>query len=231
MKAVLFDLDGTLLPMDIKQFERAYFKGLCQVVPQVPPEKLIECVWAGTHAMASNDGSMTNREAFAKTFSQLSGMDFFSNEEMFLEYYRTGFQDCAAVCPITDHSRAIVDTLKGKGYRVAVATNPIFPEIATRSRLNWLGLEPEEFELVSHYENFSYAKPNPDYYREICRRMEVAPQDCLMVGNDIHEDMIAGTLGMDLFLVTDHLVAPEGADLSPYPHGSLQDVLAWAKGL
>lgn len=231
MKTVLFDLDGTLLPMDMKEFERVYFKGLCRCVPELPPEKLIQCVWAGTRAMAENDGSQTNREAFAQTFTKLSGVDFFQSEDTFLQYYQTDFQNCVDACPITDASRQIVDELKGKGYRVAVATNPIFPEIATRSRLQWLGLDPEEFELVTHYENCCYAKPNPAYYQDICQRLAVPPQDCLMVGNDVNEDMIARTLGMSVFLVTDNLVAPEGADLSLYPHGSLSDVLSWAQGL
>ena len=228
---VLFDLDGTLLPMDMKTFERAYFGGLCRTFTEFPPEELVRLVWAGTKAMIKNDGSRTNREAFAETFSRESGMDYFQNEERFLEYYRTVFQDCAQVCRISDLSRRIVECLRNKGYTVAIATNPIFPDIATMSRLRWLGLDGASFPLVTTYDNSHYAKPNLDYYREVCRKLSVSPEDCIMVGNDVGEDGITRELGMEVMLVEDFLYNPNHLPTDGFAMGSLPDVLAWASAL
>ena len=228
---VLFDLDGTLLPMEMEAFQRVYVAGLCAWFSEYPAEALVRWIWAGTKAMVANDGSRTNREAFAEAFTAASGIDYLAREAEFLMYYREGFQDCARVCPITDVSRRLVETLRGKGYRVAVATNPIFPRIATESRLRWLGLEPASFPLVTAYEDCRFAKPNLGYYRDVCRALDAAPEDCLMVGNDVAEDGCARALGMEVFLVTDFLLNPAGLPTGDFPAGSLAELLAWAEAL
>lgn len=227
---ILFDLDGTLLPMDMKEFERAYFGGLCRAIPEMAPQELMKAVWNGVKAMAQNDGSRTNREAFAESYRQ-AGYDYYGNEERYLEYYRTDFQKCAAVCPVTDVSREIVHTLQDKGYQVAVATNPIFPQIATWSRLAWLGLSAGEFPLVTTFENSHFAKPNPRYYLEVCEKLGVAPKDCVMVGNDVEEDGCAASLGMEVLLVKDWLLNARNLPTEGFQTGTLTDVLEWAKSL
>lgn len=229
--AVLFDLDGTLLPMDYDRFEKTYFHGLCTAVPELPPDKLIAAIWAGTKAMMKNDGSRTNREAFAEVFTAQSGIDFFSNEERFLRFYETDFQKCAAVCNITDVSRKIVETLQAKGYLVAVATNPIFPEIATHSRLRWLGLDPARFPLVTTFENSRFAKPNPAYYRDVCGRLGLDAADCVMIGNDVEEDGCAAALGLEVVLVTDCLLNRKALPLESFCTCTLEEVLRWAEAL
>lgn len=52
IKNILFDLDGTLLPMDMEKFTQGYFKRLvAKAAPRgYEPEKLIKSVWAGTAA-------------------------------------------------------------------------------------------------------------------------------------------------------------------------------------
>ena len=228
---VLFDLDGTLLPMDMQTFERAYFHGLCKTFSEYPPEDLVRWVWAGTKAMVCNDGSRTNREAFAEAFTRESGIDYYANETRFLDYYRTAFQQCREVCPITDVSKSIVDILRRKGYVVAIATNPIFPEVATHSRLRWLGLDPASFPLVTTFENSVHAKPNPEYYRDVCRSLAVEPGDCVMIGNDVGEDGCAAGLGMEVLLVEDFLYNPRNLPADGFSMGSLKDILAWAQAL
>ena len=63
---VLFDLDGTLLPMDNDAFTKGYFKLLAAaMMPHgYEPQKLVDSIWAGTAAMVKNDGGRTNEEAF-----------------------------------------------------------------------------------------------------------------------------------------------------------------------
>lgn len=229
--AILFDLDGTLLPLEMRDFERAYFKSLCAAFPELPSEKLVASVWAGTRAMIKNTGPRTNREAFAEVFTAESGMEYYENEPRFLEYYRTGFQSCREVCRITGESRALVDLLRGKGYLAAIATNPLFPEIATHSRLRWLGLDPDSFPLVTTFENSHSAKPNPAYYREVLQKLSLRPEDCVMIGNDAGEDGCARELGIEVFLMTDHLYNPNGLPCDGFPQGSLSDFLVWAESL
>ena len=152
---VLFDLDGTLLPMDQEVFTRAYFKRLAaKLVPLgYEPDKLIDGIWAGIAAMVKNDGACTNEEAFWKCFAGIFGERVYRDRPVFDDYYRREFQEVAAVCGRNPQAKETVDRLKAAGYRLALATNPIFPATATESRIRWAGLEPEDFELYTTYEN------------------------------------------------------------------------------
>ena len=125
----------------------------------------------------------------------------------------------------------VIRQIKALGYRVILATNPLFPAIATYSRVKWAGLDPADFELITTYENSHFCKPNPDYYREILGKLALDGSACLMVGNDVGEDMIARTLGMKVFLLTDCLINKAGADIESYPHGSFPELLHYIRSL
>lgn len=143
----------------------------------------------------------------------------------FDEFYWKEFQAAKGLCGVNPSAAIAVHTVKEMGLRVALATNPIFPAVATQSRIRWAGLESEDFELYTTYENIGYCKPNPDYYREIAKRLGVSPEGCLMVGNDVTEDMVASETGMQVFLLTDCLINKERKDISVYPRGSLLTLL------
>lgn len=228
-KVVLFDLDGTLLPMDQDIFVRAYFKGL--VVKFAPlgyeQEKMIQAIMAGIKAMIKNDGSCTNEEAFWKTFSGVFGEKVYADKPVFEEFYANEFQKVREVCGFNPKAAELVQKLKEMGHRVVLATNPLFPKIATESRIRWAGLSPEDFELYTTYEDNCFCKPNPKYYLDIVNKIGVKPEDCIMVGNDVLEDMVAETLGMNVFLLMDCLINKENKDISVYPNGGIEEVLEY----
>lgn len=231
LKAVLFDLDGTLLPMDQDKFVGGYFKLLAgKLAPYgYDPDALIKAVWHGTAAMVKNDGSCTNETVFWKDFTRFFGEKAREHEPVFADYYANDFQQVRQICGFTPKAAETVALVKAFGLRTALATNPLFPAIATESRIRWAGLEPDDFELYTTYENIGLCKPNLDYYREILRRMELEGEECLMVGNDVDEDMIAGQLGMQVFLVTDCLINKGGTDISTFPHGSFDDLQVFVR--
>lgn len=231
MKAVLFDLDGTLLPMDQDAFTKGYFKLLAKKLAArgYEPAELVKNVWAGTAAMVRNDGHCSNEEAFWDTFTEIYGWSARNDIPVFNAFYANEFQQAQALCGHTPKAAEIVHWLKAQGCRVALATNPLFPAIATESRIRWAGLEPEEFELYTTYENIGYCKPNLDYYREILRRMALQPEDCLMVGNDVGEDMIAEKLGMKVFLLTDCVINKAGENIDRWPHGGFDELAEYLR--
>ena len=116
------------------------------------------------------------------------------------------------------------------GYRVALATNPLFPAIATHSRVRWAGLQPEDFDHITTYENSSFCKPNPLYYREILDRLGLRAEECVMVGNDALEDVAAAKLGLPVFLLTHSLIEREGVDVNKLPHGGFEELKIWLDG-
>lgn len=230
---VLFDLDGTLLPMDMDAFIKAYFGALAtKLAPYgYDPEKLISAIWAGTSEMIKNTGERTNEKAFWKKFCEIFGQDALKDEPIFEEFYRTDFSKVKEVCGYNALATKVIVTVKQKGLRVALATNPIFPAIATQNRIRWAGLVPENFELYTTYENSRFCKPNLDYYRDILTTLGVCAEECLMVGNDVDEDMVAQNLGMQVFLLTDCLLNKSGRDISEYPHGDMEQLIEFVNAL
>ena len=226
IKAVLFDLDGTLLPMDQDIFIKAYFGGIAaKLAPHgYDPKALIGAIWQGTENMIKNDGSITNEEAFWKRFCEIMGEKSRQDEHIFEDFYKNEFQGVKSVCGYSEESKKIVDSLKARGIRVVLATNPIFPRIATESRVRWAGMSPEDFELVTTYENIGYCKPNPKYYTEILSRLGLSAEECVMVGNDVSDDMVTEKLGMKVFLLTNDLINKSGEDISRYPNGGFSEL-------
>ena len=223
---VLFDLDGTLLPMDQDVFVKDYFGRIAAKVASAgyDPKELIDTIWRGTAAMVKNDGSKTNEEAFWDYAVSVYGDKILRDKYLFDEFYEMEFDKIKAVCGYDPAAAEIVHSLKQRGFRVVLATNPIFPARATQWRIQWAGLQPEVFELYTTYENSTHSKPNPDYYRDVLARLDVKPEECLMVGNDVGEDMVAEKLGMKVFLLTDCMINKANADISAYPHGSFDDL-------
>ena len=233
ISTILFDLDGTLLPMDQDAFVRAYIGLLCKALAPhgYDPGQLSAGLMQGIEAMYQNDGSRTNEEAFWLAFTAIVGERARADTPLFDAFYRTEFVGAKVACGFDPRAREIVEALKAMGYRVALATNPLFPAAATHSRIRWAGLEPEDFELVTTYEESTACKPNPAYYLEVAQRLHVSPEECLMVGNDAHEDTAAQMAGMQVFLLTDCLLNRKEADISAWPHGSFDALLDHIKAL
>lgn len=233
IKAVLFDLDGTLLPMDQEVFIKAYFKGLSGKLAPLgyEPNQLIDAIWKGTAAMIQNGGSKLNEEVFWEVFASIYGPKGLEDKKYIDDFYRIDFQKIRDSCGFAPESEELILSLKEKGYRVILATNPIFPSIATESRMSWCNLSPDDFDYFTTYENCHYCKPNPKYYEEILEKAGLVPEECLMVGNDVDEDMIAQSLGMKVFLLTDCLINKHNKDISCYPQGSFDELIEFIKNI
>lgn len=227
LTTILFDLDGTLLPMDQDAFVKCYFSLLAaKAAPRgYDPKQLVDGIWAGTAAMVKNDGICINEEAFWSTFCTIFGEDAMADKPIFDEFYQQEFQQAQDVCGFNAAAAQTIHQLQAAGYRLVLATNPIFPAVATQSRIRWAGLTPEDFIHYTTYENSRFCKPNPAYYQEILTTIGAAPRECLMVGNDVAEDMVAAKLGMQVFLLTDCLINKSGTDITQYPHGSFDALM------
>ena len=232
IKVVLFDLDGTLLPLDQDVFIKDYFGRMAKKLAPYgyEPDKLIKAILAGMQAMIGNDGSCTNEDAFWRVFTDILGEHVKDDIPVFDAYYRNEFQEVKNSCGFLPEAAKTVRTIRDMGYRVVLATNPMFPSVATESRIRWAGLLPEDFELYTTYENSTYCKQNLKYYEEILDKIGVLPEECLMVGNDVGEDMITEKLGMKVFLLPAYLINKEGKDISGYPQGDLAELMAYLEG-
>lgn len=227
---VLFDLDGTLLPMELDAFTHAYFKLLAEKAAPYGYEAkaLIDGVWKGTAAMTANGGATPNCDRFWGAFCQVMGPEAAALRPVFDDFYAKDFHRAKSSVGENPLAAQAVRGLRAKGYQVVLATNPIFPEVGVRTRLAWLGLAPEDFALVTTYENSTYCKPDVGYYREILQKTDKTPGECLMVGNDAREDLAALEAGIEVYLVMDCLLNPENVSLAEAHTGSFPEFMAYA---
>lgn len=225
-KAILFDLDGTLLPQDPDLLLKIYFKELTNKMSAFgyQPQQLLSTMWKGVAAMQNNDGTQTNEKRFWDVFSSVFGPKSLEDMPKFEEFYSVEYGAARAACSVNPMAAQMISRLKQTDARLAVATAPLFPEVALRSRVLWSGCNPDDFDLITTYENSHFAKPNPLYYTEIAQKMDVSPSECLMVGNDTGDDLPAEQAGMDVFLLTDCLINDRNIDVSSYPHGGFEDL-------
>lgn len=233
IKAVLFDLDGTLVPMDQDVFIGEYFKRISVKLGLrgYEPKQLVDTIWKGTVAMIKNNGDRCNEDVFWDCAKSVYGDKILADKPLFDEFYEQEFDKVKAVCGYNPKASETIYKLKDMGYRVALATNPLFPERATRWRITWAGLSPDDFELYTTYENINCCKPNPKYYLEVATRIGCAPEECLMVGNDVGDDMPAASTGMKVFLLTDCLINKDEEDIAKYPNGSFDELMEYVKTL
>lgn len=229
LKAILFDLDGTLLPMDQDVFTSEYFKTLAKAMAKYgyDPKSLTDTVWKGTVAMLKNDGSTTNAEKFWRAFASALGEKAVKDEPLFDMFYENEFDGIKKICGFDNNAAAAVAAAKAKGVPVVLASNPIFPATAQKKRAEWAGVDPSSFDFVTAYDNSRYCKPNVGFYSDIANALGCRTDECIMIGNDVSEDMVAEKTGMRTFLVTDGLINKQNVDISGYMHGTRAELVKW----
>ncbi len=227
VKAIFFDLDGTLLPMDQDVFIKAYLGGLVKrLAPKgYDPGAIAGALWTSTGAMMKNDGKLSNEEVFWNSFAAILGEGVRDEDESLDEFYSGEFQSIKDVCGYTLLAKELIDRLKQTDLRVILATSPLFPTVATESRIRWAGLEPSDFEYVTTYENSRYCKPNPTYYTNLCEKLGLKPDEVVMIGNDVGDDMVAETVDMRVFLLTDCLINKSGRNINDFRHGGFSELM------
>lgn len=232
-QAIMFDLDGTLLPMDVEPFVKAYFIALARELAPfgLTPEQLYKPFWAATKAMMTNTSGKLNADVFWENFTAMTGLDRAKVEPVCDAFYNSGFHAARAATWENPLAIEAVRAAREKADRVILATNPLFPMAAQRTRLSWLGLSPEDFDLVTCYATDRHCKPNPAYFIDICRHFSLDPEKCLMIGNDDQEDMAcASSLGMDCYLVTDCRL-PDKENPWNGPQGTFREMTDMLKSL
>lgn len=233
-KLIMTDMDGTLLPLKQDEFIVKYFSEIARLFCEkgYDGKKIVKAIQAGSYKMFENDGTHTNEEVFMDTFSMAAQMDADAAMPIFDELYEHRFDlikgDLAHKNPFIDE---IVGLIREKSQYAVVATQPVFPITAAGVRLKWAGTDISRFDMVTSYDVSSYCKPNVGYYKEIMERFDAAPEETLMIGNDVAEDILpCKELGADTFLLTECLI-DHGMDITNLRHGGYAELIEYLKTL
>jgi len=234
IKAILFDLDGTLLQVDMDEFLRHYFKKLsAHFAGLLDPMQFTANLLAATKAMVCDtDAAKTNHEVFYQHFHKKLPGPRETVLQMVNEFYETIFPKLQHLVKPFPQTTQIINTAKALGVPLVLATNPVFPRQAIRHRMNWAGIPAEDFALITSCENMHFCKPNPCYYLEIADFLAVPPASCLMIGNDADDDIAAAAkAGMKTYLAVDFLVNKSGRTPAPDYSGTVADIPVFLKTL
>ena len=224
IRAVLFDLDGTLLHNDMNVFLPHYFERLTARVAHIlPPREFMAYLMQATELMMANDGRATNEEVFAASFYPMAGHSRQELEPLFIDFYNNEYAELEAYTRRKPEARQVVQQAFDLGYDVVVATNPLFPAIATQQRLEWAGVADLPYRLVTSYENSRAAKPNLLYFEQILQTLGHPASAALVVGDE-DMDMVAAHLGCLTFLVPSPRTELSPTTPLPTYGGTLEDV-------
>ena len=232
LNTILFDLDATLLPMEMDEFVQKYFHEMGVMFHDLIDGKLLaKYVMECTELMVKNTEDRRNEEVFFTRFSELIDGDLVVYQARFDEFYDTRFLNVRSCTHQNESMIKAVKLFQEKGYDLVLATNPLFPMKANHHRIRWAGLSPDDFSYIASFESNTYCKPNLDYYREILTAINKSPEDCMMVGNDALEDMVAGNLGIKTFLVEDYLLNKHHVEIKADHRGLYDDFYAFVERL
>ncbi len=230
---IFFDLDGTLLPIDIEKFLERYFKLLTkEFYDLAEPDQLIKILMDSTRKMIENNGQKTNKDVFMEAFfSRLNVKDTDRVMVRFDQFYQNKFPLLKKGLNLDRQATDLINYLKKQDHRLVIATNPLFPRLAITERISWAGLDPADFSYITSYENMHYSKPSLDYYQELLDKLNLKAEDCFMIGNDMQEDIVAGKLGFFTYLVEDFVIDRETSSFNPDWRGTMDELIVYFKSV
>ncbi len=202
---LLFDLDNTLIVFDEQEFIPLYGKNIHAYFRNEIPsyEEFMKLFLSSTHMMLKKEpNGLTNLEKFAVHFSPRVNLPSEEIVKRFLQFYNTQFDQLSQVITPAPCAEALIE-LVSQHFDIVAATNPLFPRVATEKRLNWgnIGLTKIPWLEITVADEYYNAKPNLSYYKEVLKRINKSPEECVMIGNDRVNDMIAGKLGIKTYFI------------------------------
>ncbi|MBN2899946.1 MAG: HAD family hydrolase [Clostridia bacterium] len=207
INTVIFDLDGTLLPMNTDEFMNGYNRAIAGYFKDlIDPKEFVKALWESTEATVKNLEHKKNYDVFKAEMEKRVSVDVELLYDHIYAFYDEVFHDLGTYASRSEAIVKAVRLLKQKGYRVLIATNPLFPMKANHTRIRWAGFEPDEFDYISSFEDNHYCKPHIAFYEEVLQANQIDTATALMVGNDVREDLVVKKLGVRTYLIEDHLI-------------------------
>jgi len=220
-----------LLDTNLDAFMPAYFQALSQhIANSTTPNTMLRALIAGVNLMnESEDSTRTLQEIFDSDFYPKLGGAKDEMVALIEDFYDHVFPTLSQHTEPRPEAVPLIEWALTCGYRIAIATDPLFPRKATHHRLRWAGFDPERFELISTYEDFHFTKTQPAYYAEVLGRLGWPEGPILMVGNDVTRDLIpAHRLGLKTFLIDGGSASSPGFEVG---RGKLADLRPWLESI
>lgn len=221
---ILFDLDETLLTTNMDRFLPAYFNALGKALTYLGPEKKITAqIHAAVKVMFKNqDPGRTLKEIFDANFYAQLGTTEEACQQTLAAFYSIEYPQLKSVTQSKPEASELVQWCLSKGLGIAVATNPLFPHTATRQRIEWAGLHPDDIAFFTSYNDFHFTKPHLAYYAEVLGRLGWPQTPVVMIGDNLSDDLFP----MDAMGATTYWVHQDDSHIR-WEGGTLSEVKPW----
>ncbi len=228
IRAVLFDLDGTLVDVDMNRFVPIYLRRLTEYMSdQVDPAQAIQALHHAVAAMFANtDAKRTLESILLEVLESELAISPERYGECLQQFCQNDLDELRPL--VTGHplSGQLIESSQSRGWEVVLATNPIFPRVIIDARLAWGELDPEVFHHVTAYETAHFCKPSANFFEEVLERLQIPAEACLMVGNDTLHDLSASQVGMQTCLLTPWSIDRSGTHFKADWQGCHEELLA-----
>ena len=221
---ILSDLDDTLISTNVGQFFPKYFSDLGNALKDLGPNKSIQKqIFYAVRQMEKNlDPGKLLSEIFAENFFTPLGTTAATHKGDILNFYHQEYPKLKTLTTFRPEAPELVNWCQQQNIVFAIATNPVFPEVATRERIIWAGLDPEAFPFFTTYDYFHFTKPNLAYYAECLGRLGWPEGKIVMLGDDPIRDIAPmQALGFPTFLIHQEKNGYKGDE------GTIADVKRW----
>jgi len=222
-KAILFDLDATLIPFDQKEMSREFFASTHDFERDRNIPGFAEAFSYAFAQCKLNRGGCLNKDVFDRCF--LEKLKVEDLDSLMDDFYTTSFTVTKKVLQYRGSEKAMLNSLREHGKIIICATNPVFPMSATITRMDWAGICPEDFDFVTLHTESTYCKPTAEYYLEILERFNLTPDEVIMIGNDTLDDLGALDAGIRVVLIDDFLINRGEIDVEATERISYADFL------
>jgi 2-phosphoglycolate phosphatase len=179
MKAVLFDLDGTLVDTAVDLGHAANLVRADLGLPPLRDDAYRPVASAGARGLLRVALDISPEHA-----------DFPKHRDRFLDYYRANLSRASR---LFDGLGAALDAIHARGAVWGVVTNK--PSWLTNPLMHELLLTPQAACIVSADE-VPKPKPAPDALFRACELLRLSPSDCVYVGDDKRDIDAARAAGM-----------------------------------
>lgn len=228
VQAVFFDLDGTLVDVDMHLFVPVYLNRLTEQMKQlVEPACATRALHRAVAAMFANQDADKTLEAVL--FDVLRDELAITPEQYrrcLQEFLHNDLEELRPLVVGHPLSPRLINAARTRDWQVVLATNPIFPRFVVDARVRWGGLDGDKFHHVTTYETDHFCKPNPDFFRDNLNLLQLEAERCLMVGNDTLHDLSASLVGMQTCLLTPWCIRRPKERFRPDWQGRHEELLA-----
>ncbi len=225
IKAVLLDLDNTLLHNHDKAFAAAYLRLVGEYLgARWRRDDLSGTFLRAIRALAGRrDMQQTNTDLLLSILCQEMGVPASDIHAALEDFHHKRYPSLNTYARPVPGAAALVEALRDQQYAVAIVTNPIYPAEAIRQRLAWANL-PHTFDayaLVTNADIMRFTKADPAFYVEVVARIGVEPDEAIMIGDSFKNDIQpARQVGLHTYQVVAEPPAKSKSDAA----GTLQDL-------